>query len=168
MVSRILLFSTVLSALLSPFVSARSDLEGQQFMAGAITYEGGVQDSAADERADFESRAFFAALANLEFYMRAGIDQNVSRAAPLLSSFVINKKRARDDTKRLFRDFSDELEGYVSISNDVYGYEFSVDRFGPSLQFEGGIQTVDGMTAEFEATMVFRENRWLIWSLDID
>lgn len=148
-------------------LQARPEFERRPFIAlPALQPE--TEAGVAEGKAEIETRAFFAALSNLEYFMQAGIENDVSRAAPLLSSFMINRQRARVDTKRLFRENLKLLEDYVSVSSDVYGYEFTNDRFGASVQFEGRVETRQGMMAEYEATMVLRDNKWLIWSLDID
>ncbi|MEM9161299.1 MAG: hypothetical protein AAGB46_19815 [Verrucomicrobiota bacterium] len=119
-------------------------------------------------KAESEGAMFATALNSLEFYMRAGVEKDVGRGAQLLSSYYVNVDRAMQDTRRLYRDKGDLFSSYVSIASDVYGYEFNNDRFGPSVDIEGGIETEDGLMAEYSASLVFRDNKWLIWSLDID
>lgn len=113
-------------------------------------------------------RAFQAAMATLEFYMELGVSNDAKSGAKLCSSYRVNERRALVDTRMLYRKHSELLNDYVSISNDIYGYEFTASRLGTVLDIEGGVQTSEGTAAEFVASMVWSGTGWQIWSLEID
>lgn len=113
-------------------------------------------------------RAFHEALATLEFYMKLGREGDAREGAKLYSYYRINERSAFVDTRGHYREHRDLLDRYVSISNDIYGYEFTSTSLGTVLGIAGGVYTVDGIGAEFEASMVWQDNQWLIWSLQID
>ncbi|MDQ8204076.1 hypothetical protein [Pelagicoccus sp. SDUM812003] len=115
-----------------------------------------------------ERELYVAALNTLDYFLRAGLEKNVPRGAELLTSFYVDSRRAITDTRRLFKDNQSMLSAYRSVSRDIYGYAFSRNLRGVSVEIEGGIETDEGVTSEFSARMVYRHNRWLISELDID
>lgn len=112
--------------------------------------------------------AFGAAVRNLEYFLQAGETDDVERGAQLMTSFYVNSRYAINETRRLYKKHESLLEDFLSASRDVYGYEFDSNRFGTSVEFEGRLETTEGLVAEYRARMVFKENRWLISSLNID
>ena len=127
-----------------------------------------VEETEHAAKVEREERAFRAALFNLDSFMKAGSERNVGLGAELMSSYQVNSHRAIADTRQLYREQEELLAGYRSISSDIYGYEFDSNRFALSVEFEGRIETTKGMSSEFSARMVFRENKWLIDKLLID
>ncbi|EDY84943.1 hypothetical protein VDG1235_4577 [Verrucomicrobiia bacterium DG1235] len=123
---------------------------------------------ASSARADFETFAIGSAIDTLDHFMQAGVDRNPSRGAILMESFEVDERRTEYETRRLYRRERDLLAGYVSISSDIYGYEIEKSLFGTSVEVEGGIETEEGLTAEFRARVVYRGNRWLIAHLEIE
>lgn len=131
-------------------------------------YQNAERLQASEEGRIDEERAFWAALGNLDLYLRAGVERDVGVGARLLSVYCVNEERALQDTRRLYREKEDLLRGYCSVASDLYGYAFELGGVRPCVVFEGGLETAEGLSAEFEARMEFRDNKWLIAHLRID
>lgn len=122
----------------------------------------------AGKRGVWERRVFESGLATLDSYLLSGVRADNRAAARMRAAYSVNERRALADTKLLFLQNRDLLSRYVSVSNDVYGFEIENGRLGTSLDFEGRFATAEGTLAEYAVSMVWSEDRWLIWSLDID
>ncbi len=118
--------------------------------------------------ADYETQTVDEAINALDHYMQAGVANDARRGAGLLEAFDANARRAEYDTQQLYRRQQDLLTNYVSISSDLYGYEIQRGMGGTSIELEGGIETLAGVTAEFRARVVLKKNRWRIADFEID
>lgn len=150
---------SVFAVSIVPIVSSKSDF--RSFLPhGVHPYAQQIDDS--------ERMALATALSNLEHYMFAGSDRDIERGAELLISYVSDEEQAIADTKVFYREQAKLLREYVSLSSDLYGYEFKRTPFGDGLYLEGRVETLNGLTAEYSARMVFKLERWWIGSLQID
>lgn len=118
--------------------------------------------------ADRDSDTLGGAINTLDHFMQAGVDNDARRGAGLLEIFDVNARRAEYDTRLLYRRQENLLSAYVSIASDLYGYEIQKGRGATSVELEGGIETSAGVTAEFKARVVYRNNRWRIADIEID
>lgn len=118
--------------------------------------------------ADYETQAVDEAINALDHYMQAGVANDARRGAGLLEAFDVNARRAEYDTQQLYRRQQDLLTNYVSISSDLYGYEIQRGMGGTSVELEGGIETLAGVTAEFRAKVILKKKRWRIADFEID
>lgn len=142
----------------------------------ALTLCAATHASAASDTSQYTSSAniepeqlvLSAAISILDHYMLAGTESDAERGAMLLAAFEVNSRRAIYDTKQLYRKQQNILSSYRSISSDLYGYEINKNMFGTSIQLEGGIETESGVFNEFNATLTYRRNRWVISKLAID
>jgi len=117
---------------------------------------------------DVDSSYLGGAINTLDHYLQAGMNDDAKRGASLLEAFKSNARRAEYDTQRLYRKQKDLLASYVSLSQDIYGYEVQKGFHGTSVEVEGGIATREGVTAEFKAKVVYRNKEWRIAALEID
>lgn len=118
--------------------------------------------------ADFEQQALGAAINTLDHYLQAGASDDARRGAVLLQAFDTNARRAEYDTQRLYRKQRNLFASYVSVSSELYGYEVQKVFGRTRVELEGGIETREGVTAEFKARVVYRNKQWRIATLEID
>ncbi len=101
--------------------------------------------------------------------MLAGKAEDARRGAQLLDMYETSPRKAEREIASYFEQKRSHFADYVSISNDIYGYEFKENGYrGPNLSLEGRLETTAGFTAEFAARLVFRDQRWRILSVEID
>lgn len=117
---------------------------------------------------DAESRLVGTAMSTLDHFMQAGSYGKHKRGAALLDQFDINPRRAEYDTRLLYRKREKLFSGYVSIANDIYGYEVKRGLSVTSFEVEGGVETAAGVTAEFAARLILRDKKWRIVKIEID
>lgn len=109
------------------------------------------------------------ALKTLDQFMLAGKEGEARRGASLLDMYETSPKKAEREIGEFFEGKRSVFSEYVSIENDIYGYEYLAKGYrGPNIELEGGVETVDGFGAEFSARLVYRDLRWRILSLEID
>ncbi|MBD5778836.1 hypothetical protein IEN85_04985 [Pelagicoccus sp. NFK12] len=105
----------------------------------------------------------------LDRFMFAGKEGDAARGAQLLDMYETSPKKAEREIDAFFKRNSEIFRAYVSISNDLYGYEFTERGFrGRNVELEGGVDTEVDLGTEFSARLVFRDQRWRIISLEID
>ncbi|MDQ8201802.1 hypothetical protein [Pelagicoccus sp. SDUM812003] len=115
------------------------------------------------------SQELSGAINTLDRFMMAGKEGDAERGARLLDMYESSPRKAEKEIGGFFEDRVDVFANYISIANDIYGYEIKENAFrGPNIEVEGRIETAEGFTSEFSARLVFRDLRWRILSLDID
>lgn len=115
------------------------------------------------------SAALAGAVGTLDRFMMAGRSGEAKRGASLLDMYESSPRKAELRIAAFYEEREDVFANYVSISKDIYGYEIKENGFrGPNINLEGGIETVSGLTAEFSARLVYRDQRWRILTLEID
>lgn len=113
--------------------------------------------------------ALAGAVNTLDQFMMAGKEGNAKRGARLLDMYESSPRKTQLRIGNYFKQREEVLARYVSIGNDIYGYEIKENGFnGPNITLEGRIETHDGLTTEFSARLVFRAERWRILTLEID
>lgn len=121
------------------------------------------------EASDDNSQVLQGALGTLDQFMLAGKEGDANRGAQFVDMYDWSPRKAEREIGEFFKERKTIFRSYVSISNDIYGYEIDENGFkGLNLNMEGGVETTDGFTAEFSARLVLRENRWLILSFELD
>lgn len=136
-----------------------------QAMGGAAPLDSGDEVS---EEVDL-TQTLESALKTLDQFMVAGKEGEARRGARLLDMYETSPKKAEREIGEFFKGKRSVFSEYVSIANDIYGYEYVEKGYrGPNLELEGGIETADGFGAEFSARLVYRDLRWRILSLEID
>lgn len=122
-----------------------------------------------EEVVDPSVAALEGALYTLDQFMLAGKSEDAETGARLLEMYESSPKKAEREIGQFFEEREAIFSNYVSVSNDVYGYEYKENGYmGPNVDVEGRVETEFGLTAEFSARLVFRGERWRILSLEID
>lgn len=115
------------------------------------------------------TRELAGAVNTLDQFMLAGKEGDPKRGARLLDMYESSPRKVQLEIGAFFEKQQEIMARYVSIANDIYGYEVKENGFkGPNISLEGRIETLEGLTAEFSARLVFRDGRWLILTLEID
>lgn len=108
-------------------------------------------------------------LQTLDRFMLAGKQGDASRGAQLLDMYETSPKKAEREIAEFFEKNREIFSSYVSISNDLYGYEIKQKGFrGTNIELEGGVETEIELGTEFSARLVYRDQRWRILALEID
>lgn len=120
-------------------------------------------------RAEPPLQELVAPLQTLDMFMVSGKEKNARRGARLLDMYETSPNKAEREIESFFQKKKRIFSKYVSISEDIYGFQLKEDGYhGPNISIEGGIETIEGLSAEFSARLVFRDQRWRIISLEID
>ncbi|MEM9160295.1 MAG: hypothetical protein AAGB46_14720 [Verrucomicrobiota bacterium] len=109
-----------------------------------------------------------ASMSALDLFMQAGRTQDIYNAARWMSEYDIYPPRAINRSQMLLKKNRQTFETYLSVKEDVYGYEISKSPLRTKVHIEGAIQTEGGFTGEYSATLIYKYQRWRIKSIDID
>lgn len=116
-----------------------------------------------------DARVIESVILTLDRFMVAGKEEDPKRGASLLDRYESSPNKAERDIRIFFEREQSIFANYVSIAEDIYGYEIKENGFrGPNISLEGRIETTAGLTSEFSARLVFRDQRWRILTLEID
>lgn len=110
---------------------------------------------------------FNSSISALDLFMQAGRSQDIYNAARWMSEYDLYPPRAINRSQTLLKRNKETFDSYLSVREDIYGYEIIRNPLQTKINIEGAIQTEDGFTSEYSATLVYKFQRWRIKSLDI-
>lgn len=118
--------------------------------------------------AQSERDIFAASISVLDLFMQAGQADDVRQAAQWMQVYESYPPRAINQSHTLIKRNREVFANYLSVREDVYGYEIKRQPLQTKIYIEGAVHTVDGAVSEFAAELVYRFRKWRIQSLEID
>ena len=115
-----------------------------------------------------EEDVISASIQALDHFMQASRVKDGKTAAKWMITYELHPPMAFFKSRRIMNRNESILSDYLSIDNDVYGYEVKRFQGNVAVLIEGAIRTEFGRAGEYSARLVYDRKRWRILDLDID
>ena len=120
------------------------------------------------ENALSEDDLFEASLVTLEGFMAAGKNSDAQTAAKLFLDYDRYPPRAINRCRQLIKKNHELFSQYISIADDIYGYEIKRTPLGTRLLVEGSVTSSGDDYSEYSARFIYKNKRWRLIEIDLD
>ena len=115
-----------------------------------------------------EEDVVWASIQALDHFMQASKVKDRESAAKWMIAYEVHPPKAFFKSRRIMNRNESILSGYLSIDNDVYGYEVKRFHGNVAVLIEGAIRTEFGRAGEYSARVIYNRKHWRIMDLEID